>query len=607
MNKYIGIALFLCLLSSVNCSAGFIISSTDLFRGNLAENAVYEITQPCDLKGETIFLPSNCTLVFKQDGYLFNGTIVGDKTNIRFTTPFIGDNVILKDCKIIGKKIIRDKDVFLTISHSQTEIQTLFDLSDGVRIEFSKGVYSNIEKILINRNVEAHFNNSEIRLHWENNYVAECFFMEPWVDKQIDFFKVYDLKITGRRDGVSNAPIARRCIQLFFVSDVVLDNISINDYYGGPNEYRKDASDLFDKTRIGTCAVAIIKYDRCLINNCITRNINKEVFWCVPNNNPNNIVYFTNNTSTCTAHSGSASFFTVLDGRCVIKNNKVYNYNSSAFNAFCYDSEICYNSFYDGKRGVAIDLSEGTMYRTKGISVHNNRCYNSKGLVAAYGEEIIIKNNKWLSNIAHNTSRCTIISIYSRQQRTQDGEYIGCDNNPEQDSGSKGIVIDNNEFICYVNEDGTEVRGMRLSGDNIECSNNTMRGFNVPVIQFVDGCNFIFERNTIHESFRGNYAELLVNNGDSIEIEDNTFCQNSIIHGVECTIQILSAKGRLKYNNNQIGNNRVSLDKDYIPCYIEDYSELEQAEIYLRQEDKKDKAKLGLKLSQLKLKTNIKE
>ena len=172
-------------------------------------------------------------------------------------------------------------------------------------------------------------------------------------------------------------------------------------------------------------------YNKCVINNCRTNDISNEIFWCVPNTNPRNITYFTNNISTYSKPNGSSSFFTILDGRCVVKDNEVHNYNGSAFNAFCYNSEISYNKFYDGKRSVAIDLSEGTMYRAKNVNIHDNYCFNTKGMVAAFGEGIEINGNHWTNDVLQNGKNIFVVNISTRGKREKNGRYVGCSNNPE--------------------------------------------------------------------------------------------------------------------------------------------------------------------------------
>lgn len=580
---------------------------SDFREVSLRENTTYKISKPIDLKGDMVTVPKNCTLSFTRGGSISNGVIKGNNTVIRYSSPFLGKNVVFKSCSIGGKSLVKDSDVFLKVMHNQYEIQTLFDISGGTRIEFSSGLYNDVERININNNVNAYFNNSEIRLRWGSNYVAECFYMEPWIDKGIKFVKINDLKITGKRSGISNASVSRRCIQLFYVSEVVLNNVSINQFYGGPYEYDNTARDLLDKTRLGTCAIAIMKYDKCVINKCSTQDIYSEIFWCVPNNNPENMTYFTNNVSMSSAQTGSASFFTILDGRCVIKKNQVHNYNGSAINAFCYDSEICYNSFFDGKRSVAIDLSEGTMYMSRNVSIHDNECYNSKGLIAGYGVDIYIEKNRWKNSAAQKSNACQLVIISSRGIRSENGQYIGCDNNPEFESGSKRIIIKNNRFECDNSDNTVEILGAYLKGEDISYTNNTMIGLNVPVVKYMEGERFVFKNNTIDRSCPGNYAELVIDKCRDIDIRNNTFSRNNTISNLNCTVQVRIAEGELTFRRNQV-NTRLdsnSIDMTYIPCYIKDYSRLKSAEIFIRGVDQSKKNSLGIDSQRIQVKTNL--
>ena len=599
--------VLLSYFSLVSCSPRLIVNLNEFREVGLKENTTFRISKPIDLKGEIVTIPKNCTLFFTRGGSISNGEIKGDSTIIRYSSPFLGNNVIFNDCSIGGKSLVKDSEVFLKVTHNQYEIQTLFDISGGKRIEFSPGIYNDIEKIEINNNVDAYFNNSEIRLKWGSNYVAECFYMEPWINKGIQFVKINDLKITGKRNGISNASVSRRCIQLFYVSEVVLNHVIINQYYGGPYEYDEDARDLLNKTRLGTCAIAIMKYDKCLITKCSTRDIYSEVFWCVPNNNPDNITYFTNNVSTSTAHTGSASFFTILDGRCVIKNNIVYNYNGSALNALCYDSEICNNSFYDGKRSVAIDLSEGTMYMARNVSIHDNECFNTKGLIAGYGLDIRIEKNKWRNRTAQIANGCQIVIISSRGERSDNGRYIGCDNNPEFEVGSKRIIIKNNCFECDNSDNTVEILGAYLKGEDISYTSNTMIGLNVPVVKFMEGERFVYKGNIIKRSSPGNYAELVIDKCHDIEISNNTFSRNNTVSNLNCTVQVRIAEGHLTFQRNRVRARfgGVPNDGTYIPCYIKDYSKLNSAEIFIRRADLKKHNSLGIDSHRIPVRTNI--
>ena len=571
------------------------------------EGTTYLIKDKHDLQGDTIIIPFNSTLRFIKNGCIRNGVIIGKKTNIKYHRPFIGDNITIIGCLIEGKRFIKDIDVFLNVLHTQKEIQTLFDISGGKKLEFSQGVYKNIDKIDIKNSIDADFNNSIIHLFFNNEYVAECFYMEPWVDNNVNYVKIKNLRIEGKRTGI-NPKVPRSCIQLFHVSEIELDGITIDKFNGGPNVFKSDASDLLDKTLLGTNIINLINYDKCTIRNCSTNDVNKEIFWCVPNTNPNNITYFIGNKSTCSIGSGSGSFFTLLDGRCVIKSNEVHNYSGSAFNALCYDSEIFDNSFYDGKKSVAIDLSEGTMYRAKNVNIHDNHCYNTKGLVSAFGEGIRIKNNHWRNDIIQEGKRIYVFDINNRGKRETNGRYVGCDNNPETEYGSKDVVIENNECINLGGVKDEDIRFAILKGDSISLSHNIIKGFNVPVAHFVEGKELFFNSNFIDLSHDGRYSELYINYGNGITITNNHFSQNNTRNNMNCTVQIIVAEGRLTYAGNKINTEtpRFVRDRVYIPCYIKDDSKLYSADIYVDNNDDSINMEPGLKSNNIRLSTNIK-
>lgn len=606
MRFNIAIASLLFFLLS-GCATGAYVSVDDLKKGKVGENAICRINKSWNLEGEIVELPHNCTLLFEKGGVIKNGTIKGNETKIKYSVPFIGEGVTITGCAVSDKRVIRDYEVFVDVQHTQYEIQTLFNISGGIRLDFSPGTYENVERIVISGDVDADFKNSTIRLKRDKNYLAECFYMQPWVDNHVNYVRIKNLKIVGEDKGFSGKTVSRRCIQLFYVSEVVLDNITIDKYYGGPEEYKSDASDLLDKTRVGTSVVAIMKYDKCTINNCRTKDINKEIFWCVPNNNPANITYFTNNESTNSSKSGSSSFFTLLDGRCVVKNNKVLNYNGSAFNAFCYDSEIAYNKFYDGKRSIAIDLSEGTMYRARNVDVHDNYCLNTKGLLAAYGEDIRIKSNTWKNQEVQTADRCVVLTVVTRGERTADGKYVGCENNPEQGIGSTNITIENNVCANEVPGKGYEVRFACVYGDVISFSNNQLTNLNVPVVQLVEGSGFIFKRNTLLKSKEGHYAELLVNKGSDVSVTNNSFSRNHIAGEMSYTVHVMKGEGKLTYKANRINTDSYNLNKNrvYVPCYVQDNTDLEQAEYFVDDKLKGTKIETKLDKARIRVKTNI--
>ena len=601
---HISILLF---LPYSNCAWGAKVNINQDNCKDLRENTIYVINSPWDLKGDTLQIPQGCTLFFKKNGRIENGLVVGIDTKIKFIAPFIGKAVSFQGCRIVGKRKLYDKDVFITVNHSQQEIQTFFDIGNGIKLIFSQGVYENIEKIQINNNVDACFSNSTIKLNHDQYHIGECFYMEPWVNKGVKYCRIKDLTIEGGTSWVQGATKARRCIQLFFVSEVVLDNITFDKYYSGPSEYEEDSSDLLDKSRIGTCAIAIMKYDKCIINDCSTNDVSREIFWCVPNNNPRNITYFTNNKSAYSSPNGSDTFFTLIDGSCIVKNNEVHNYAGSAFNVFCYDSEISDNKFVDGKRSVAIDLSEGEMYRANNVFIHNNKCVNSRGLVAAYGETIRIKNNSWSSSLSNaGENRCTIITINKRGPRKSGGQYIGSDNNPVQDGDSKNILISDNTFNYYTNNTSINTRGVVIYGDCITVAGNKMSGFEAPVVQFVEGRDFEYTGNIISKSPKGSYAELLINDVENANVSNNVFCQCFYTEGKKCAIYILKAAGSLNYRLNNVVEFNNTDQVIFVPCFIKDYSALLKAVINVDKRNISPNCSTGIDKNKTTLRTNLK-
>ena len=126
------IAIFSLVLTLLyGCSSGRYVSLDELQKGSLQEGAVCVITKPWDLQGKTVSLPKKSTLKFKEGGNIKNGTLVGNNTKIKYKAPFIGVSVTITDCRLAGKRIIRDNEVFLSVKHSQNEIQTLFNISGG--------------------------------------------------------------------------------------------------------------------------------------------------------------------------------------------------------------------------------------------------------------------------------------------------------------------------------------------------------------------------------------------------------------------------------------------------------------------------------------------
>ena len=106
----------------------------------------------------------------------------------------------------------------------------------------------------------------------------------------------------------------------------------------------------------------------------------------------------------------------------------------------------------------------------------------------------------------------------------------------------------------------------------------------------------------------GSYAELLINSCKGIEINNNTFSRNNVFKNHIYTVQIWKAGGILKCHNNNVSRiTRTGLAHAvYSPCYVDDYSELNSAEIYVDKKEQQMETRLFLDSKKVFLKTNVK-
>lgn len=470
-----------------------------------------------DLRGKTIKVGKNCELYF-LGGSFRNGSVVGNTTTITYSYPFHGKNVNFRGCRIVEKSFIRDVDVFTAVSHTQNEIQSLFDLSDGIPISFSQGEYYDIHRVEINNCIDVDFNNSVIHAQVTNKKSSTIF--SRGVDKRnspLGFVHIKNLIINGgielndiRQKLPENKPTP--CIELFSVKDVVLDNVDITQFNPGTEDstyLTPSYRDIYENYLVALMYGVKAKVTNCDISYCVD-----EGFKFAPAIDSTNFIEFTNNSS----RNRYWTFLEVADGRCLVKDNVVEGASSSAFNLFCYDSEICYNTFKNSIRGCAIDLSEpadgGGAYRSFNVTIHDNKCYNYPQLLEMWAGNIDIYNNYVDGIIIQkaNSAGC-IIRMLNKYTEFNEKSFMPPFNNPcGQEDITKNINIHNNTF------DGEYkvgiVLGSRLStkaeGENIIISTNKFldtRNKNpdfYPALLFYVN-NIRFTDNTIGVLKRGTY------------------------------------------------------------------------------------------------------
>lgn len=414
-------------------------------------NKHYIIRYNHDLVGKTIRIGKNCLLDF-NGGSFQNGEIIGNATRLSYSKPFCGNNLRIVGCSISNKSHINDVDVFTIVHHSQNEIQLLFDLSGGRPISFSKGVYHNIKSIEINNNIDANFNNSTLYATVTNKKSSTVFTHGLGKgSNHLDYVYLKNLVING---GINTSELRQKlpenrptpCIELFYVNDIILDNIDITQFNPGTEDEKymtHSYRDVYENYLVALMYGVTAKVTNCDVSHCVN-----EGFKFAPAINTNNFIEFSNNTSK----NRYWTFLEVDDGRCLVKNNVVEGASSSAFNLFCYDSEICNNIFRNSIRGCAIDLSEpadgGGTYRSYNVSIHDNKCYNYPQLLEMWAGKVDVYNN-YIDGIIidkANSAGC-IVRILNRYSELSDWRFKGPFNNPGgQEEYTKDIKIHDNVF-----------------------------------------------------------------------------------------------------------------------------------------------------------------
>ncbi len=331
------------------------------------------------------------------------------------------------------------------------ELQRLIDKSpDGYKIFVKKGDYSLNKPLLIRRNIDIDFCGSTISTPCISviKTAAPILMSKDANPTQVDSKK--HLSHVGIKNLTVNCLPSKaetgrqRCIELHYVDDVVLSGITINNWnvastsekhnlynqqhYGYPwfNDIGMKSYEIY--------MVAIRYYVTVSIDNCVFNDFETEGITLLPSINKQNYATITNNRFKSIYHS----MVQICDGRCYIAYNECSGNNGSAFNAFCYDSEICYNKFFDGKRSAAIDLCEDGLYKSYNVFVHDNDCVDTYDLAYVCGQKIKLSNNR----INSNKASCGIHIFNGKQSDWE------CNNTPlnQVKTESANIDITGNHF-----------------------------------------------------------------------------------------------------------------------------------------------------------------
>lgn len=429
----------------------YVQQKTNLKRILKKKNRRFIIENQHDLSGKTINVGKNSVLEF-DGGSFQNGAINGNGTRVAYNRPFFGENLTIQGCCIIDKDVIEDVDVFTVVHHTQREIQGLFDLSGGIPISFSKGIYRDVTPVVIRNNIEADFNNSTLYANVTNKKSSTVFSCGKQNCKDyLDYVHIKNLQIDGgieKTEAKQKLPENRPspCIQLFYVNDIVLDNVDISQFNPGTEDLKymtHSYRDVYENYLVAMMYGITAKVTNCDVSYCLN-----EGFKFAPAINANNFIEFTNNTS----QNRYWTFLEVDDGRCLVKNNIVEGASSSAFNLYCYESEICNNTFRNSIRGCAIDLSEpshgGGVYRSYDVAIHDNKCYNYPQLLEMWAGKVDVYNNYIDGVIIKKTNSAgCIVRMLNKYKEINEWSFRPPFNNPGgQDDYTKDIQIHNNVF-----------------------------------------------------------------------------------------------------------------------------------------------------------------
>lgn len=483
----------------------------------------YIIRSSHDLGGRIIKIGENSVLDF-NGGLFQNGTVEGNDTRLMYSKPFYGECLEMKGCFISNKEQIRDIEVFICVRHTQDEIQSLFDLSGGVPLSFSNGSYRDVKQILIKNNIDADFNGSTIYANVTNKKSSTVFSRGlEYGSNHLDYVHISNLLING---GIDVAEFKHKfpenrpspCIELFFVKDVILDNVDIKQYNSGTEDLKyltPNYRDTYENYLVALMYGVTAKVTNCDLSHCVN-----EGFKFAPAIDSTNFIEFSNNSS----RNRYWTFLEVDDGRCLVKDNVIDGASSSAFNLFCYDSEVCNNIFRNSIRGCAIDLSEpadgGGTYRSYNVSIHDNKCYNYPQFLEMWAGSVDVYDNYIDGIIIEKASSAgCIVRMLNKYTESSERSFKAPFNNPGgQDEYTKDVQIHDNVF------DGEFKTGIiignRLSerdeGENVEIVNNLFldtksKNPNYYPAIFFRVKNIRFEDNTIGVLKTGTYNSVVDN------------------------------------------------------------------------------------------------
>lgn len=167
------------LLVSFICAVN-LTAQNNFYNPFSEQNKTYVISKTIDLNGQTIRIPSGCSLDFKKSGKIQNGTVEGDNTKITACKHLIFSNVVLKGTfsaeraysewfNIIDDCVLDDNNRFISGTDNLQAFRNLF-LFNNVSIK--KGCYLLEGALGCKSHQEINGNNATLKFLTKNLCIA---------------------------------------------------------------------------------------------------------------------------------------------------------------------------------------------------------------------------------------------------------------------------------------------------------------------------------------------------------------------------------------------------------------------------------------------------
>lgn len=365
-----------------------------------APGTVYKICSKIDLKGQTVIIPEQCTLVFKR-GELKNGTIIFQDTklegNVRIWCSFKGtvDNeTIYTDWFQKGSKSE------INLSDASQRIQAIFNL--GCRkVVFGKGYYQFVG-IQIGSDIEIEGRGTVVKpVGLDQDEYSFFFLKNVFYAKDARSVCIKDICFEGSvthtflPDFKSNRIYGEPLIWVDTAERVIVDGCVFKDIENCT--YCNKAYNYYGKKQ-GSCVCLWDVSDASFINCEQTNCRHDEQVWIIAVNKPImdvKVTYSGNYIHDMTPGPNSSAF-TCVAGVCLLQNNRVdgYFYPGSMFNVFAKKVVIRNNLVTNSYCSSVFDTCEYCYFHNDEILVDNNQveAVNSV-LVLGQSESVSIRNN----------------------------------------------------------------------------------------------------------------------------------------------------------------------------------------------------------------------